>query len=200
MTRNVDPSIRSCAHSLVCEAIEAVAADLLRGVNFHVARDRAIETRADAWVSRYGRECADQAVRALHALLPSEFLTADERRILRARQAEGHRISLRLRGPGHDTWWNRLSIRLCGLPFAGIALAASVASLALGSPSEALARSGQHIDPKWRALAACGVSKPGPGRDRACRQFNSADRATVRNYDGPGAGAPREWELPRAWE
>lgn len=200
MPRNVDPSIRACAHSLVLEVIEAVAQDLLRGKAFYRSRDRHIETRADEWVSKYGKECADMAVRALHMLQEDEFLTKAERHTIRARQDEAHMVSMRLGGPIRDTWWNRLSVRLFGVPFAGIILAASVASLALVSPSEALPGSGQHVDAKWRALAACGVSKPGPSRERVCRQFNSADRATIRSYDGLGAGVPREWELPREWE
>lgn len=194
---NVDPSIRACARALVAEAIEAVAQDLLAGVEFYRARDRAIETRADAWVSTYGKEAADAAVRALHVLSRDEFLTPQERRTLRARQDEARLTSMRLGGPIRDTWWNRLSVRLLGVPFAVLALAL-LAPLAV--PSDALAGSGQAVAPKWRALAACGVSKPGPGRDRACRRFNSAERETFRAWDGPGAGAPREWELPRSYE
>jgi hypothetical protein len=194
---NSDPSIQACAHALAAEAIEAVAQDLLAGVEFYRARDRAIETRADAWVSTYGKEAADAAVRALHMLERDEFLTPAERRTIRARQDEAHMVSMRLGGPIRDTWWNRLSVRLFGVPFAVLALALLAP---LATPSDALAASGQHVAPKWRALAACGVAKPGPGRDRACRRFNSAERETWRAYDGPGAGAPREWELPRSYE
>lgn len=184
-----DPSIRSCTHAITREAIEAVAADLMRGMNFFVARDRAIETRANEWVSRYGRECADKALGALHMLQASEFLSADEKRLLRARQDESARIQLRIGGVHRDTWWNRLSIRLWGVPFAVLALALL---LPAAMPSSVLAASGQSVAPRFPTLDACGVSEPWPGRDRACRQFNSADRAIFRNYDGPGAGAPRD--------
>lgn len=199
-TMNADPSVRQCAESLMVDAMGAIESSLLRGVGFYVARDRAIEERADAWVSRFGKDAADQAVRGLHMLSRDECLSDAGRRALRDREAEAHRLYLRVHDTARDTWWNRASIAVFGVPFYALVLACLAASAVMGGPAPAQASSGQHVDAKWRALAACGVAKPGPGRDRACRRFNSAERETWRSYDGPGAGAPREWELPRSWD
>lgn len=194
---NVDPSIRACARSLIVEAMEAIEADRIAGVEFYQARDRALETRAAEWVRLYGKECADMAVRGLHALQEREILSREAKAAIQAQRSA--RALSRMRRDGTASWVNRLCLRLVGVPLYGLVLA-FLAAGSLVTPVPASAGSGQHVDAKWRALAACGVSKPGPGRERACRQFNSADRATFRNYDGLGAGAPRDWELPRAWE
>ena len=52
---------------------------------------------------------------------------------------------------------------------------------------------------RWRALAECGVAK-GADYERKCRRFSRTERSTWRAYDGPGAGAPREWEMKKEWE
>lgn len=196
---NVDPSIRACARSLIVEAMEAIEADRIAGVEFYQARDRALETRAAEWVRLYGKECADMAVRGLHALQEREILSREAKAKIQARRSASALSYMRTMPDGRNSWLNRTCLRLFGLPLYSLALAILAAGSVV-APAPASAGSGQHVYAKWRALAACGVSKPGPGRERACRRFNSADRGTFRNYDGPGAGALREWELPRSWE
>ena len=54
---------------------------------------------------------------------------------------------------------------------------------------------------RWKSLAACGVVKmDSSDYERQCRAFSRTERTVVRSYDGPGAGAPRDWELPKDWE
>lgn len=196
---NVDPSIRACAQSLIVEAMDAIEADRLAGVSFYVARDRAVETRAADWVRLYGKDAADAAVRGLHMLQEGEILSREAKAAIQARRAASALSYMRTMPDGRNSWINRTCLRMFGLPLYGLALAILAVSAGV-APSPASAGSGQYVAPKWRALAACGVAKPGPGRDRACRRFNSAERETWRAYDGPGAGAPRDWELPRSWE
>lgn len=52
---------------------------------------------------------------------------------------------------------------------------------------------------RWRALAECGAAK-GADYERKCQRFSRTERSTWRAYDRPGAGAPREWELPRSYD
>lgn len=194
---NVDPSIRSCARALIVECMEAIEADRIAGVEFYRARDRAIETRAADWVRHYGKDTADMAVRGLCMLQEGEILSRDAKAKIQDRRASG--ALSRMHRDGTASWLNRAWLRMFGLPLYGLALAILAAGT-VGGVSPASAGSGQRVDAKWRALAACGVAKPGPNRERACRRFNSAERETWRSYDGPGAGAPRDWELPRSWE
>lgn len=195
MPRNVDPSIRSCARVLVVEAMEAIERDRIAGVGFYVARDRALETRAAGWIRLYGRETADMATRGLHMLREDEILSRDAKAKIQAQRSAG--ALSRMHRDGTASWINRLCLRLIGLPLYGLALAILAAS-AVAVPAPASAGSGQDVAPRWRALAACGVAKPGARRERACRRFNSAERETWRAWDG--AGALREWEMPRSWE
>jgi hypothetical protein len=51
----------------------------------------------------------------------------------------------------------------------------------------------------WRALAECGVAKAAD-YEQKCRRFSRTERSTWRAYDGPGAGAPRVWEMQKEWE
>lgn len=177
--------------------MEAIEALRIAGVPFYVARDRAVETRAADWVRLYGKDAADAAVRGLHMLREDEILSRDAKAKIQAQRSAG--ALSRMHRDGTASWINRLCLRLIGLPLYGLALAILAASATMGL-APASAGSGQDVAPRWRALAACGVAKPGAGRERACRRFNSAERETWRAYDGPGAGAPREWELPRAWD
>lgn len=57
----------------------------------------------------------------------------------------------------------------------------------------------REVPSRWRALAECGVAK-GADYERKCQRFSRTERSTWREYDGPGAGAPREWELPRSYD
>lgn len=49
----VDPSIRSCAQSLLIEAIEDVNRRVSCGDSFWIARTRVLEMHADEWVRLY---------------------------------------------------------------------------------------------------------------------------------------------------
>ena len=71
----------------------------------------------------------------------------------------------------------------------------AVAVAACSGPAEAV-----EIAPRFKALALCGTLKPGPARDRACAQFNTVERGSYRDWDGPHGPAPRDWEQPRDWE
>jgi hypothetical protein len=51
------------------------------------------------------------------------------------------------------------------------------------------------------ALAACGVVKmDSPDYERKYWSFSLTERTVVREYDGPGYGAPRPWEALKGWE
>ncbi len=194
----VDPSINDCATALIVEAMDGINAECRAGSSYWLARDAVLSRAADGWVRAYGKPCADAAVRGLHCLAPDEVLEARTKRVQRDLRAAECRAHLTALDPTRDTWLNRWWISLTGNRLYALALAALIALLALQPAAPALARDGAHPD-RWRALALCGVSKPGPDRERACWPFGAAERATYRGYDSP-AGTPRSWELPRGYE
>lgn len=66
-------------------------------------------------------------------------------------------------------------------------LGCAVALLLISAPEQS-----REAPARWKALAACGTTSMDSGDyDRRCRRFSRTDRATVREWDGPGAGAMR---------
>lgn len=201
-----NPRTQAVAGRLMADAMGEIAQGVLSGRDHHAERDRVLREMAPAWIQIAGRDAADAAVRGLHYLEPREYLSPAERRGLRAikqqeqeqRQAADaawrveHEAILRRMAP-HLLPQPRSRLRAFGMLILWLALTAGglLAGLGYASAREAPSR--------WRALAACGVAK-GADYERKCRQFSRTERSTWRTYDGPGAGAPRDWETPKAWE
>lgn len=188
-----DPTIRECAKHLLCEALDGINRRVRAGDSFYLARTATLERLADEWVTRYGREAADMAVRGLHALAPGEVLDRETLRVQRAHNVALGQAELAAYDPVRNTWINRKWLRFFGRRLYVLALLI-LAAAPLARPAEAGDR-----DSHYRALALCGVAKSGTERERACRNFNLGQRGSWRGYDHRG-GTPRSWELPRSWE
>jgi hypothetical protein len=215
---DVDPRSAQRAQNLMADAMQQVADLRLRhGVDHHQAREQVLRQDTAAWVEHAGKEVADAAVRGLHMLSPAEYLTARERRVLRAREKTQRREVLafvKARQAGRDAEYRAYLeqhaphlVAEMFPPMRGrlpmvIAMAIAALVLAVGGllVFAASAHAGQP-SPRWKALAACGVVKMDtPDYERRCRAFSRTERTVVRSYDGPGAGAPRDWEMPKAWD
>jgi hypothetical protein len=211
---DVDPRSARVAQHLMASAMEEVATLRVRhGVGHYEARERVLRDVSGDWVAQAGKETADAAVRGLHYLSAGEYLTRRERGALAARERSERRevlASARTRQAAQDreyaaylrehaphllpapqralrTW---LMMALVALTMATGGLFAMVGPAGAVEPS-----------PRWKALAACGVVKmDSPDYERRCRRFSRTERNVTRDYDGPGAGAPRDWERPKDWE
>ncbi|MET3693172.1 hypothetical protein [Methylobacterium goesingense] len=169
------------------------------------------------WVKQAAKETADTAVRGLHFLAPWEYLNRRECDVLRARersersevlaQIKAHRAA---QDREYRAYIEEHAPHLVAemfppargrLPlFVGMAIAALLLTVGGLIMFAASAHAGEP-SPRWKALAACGVTKMASADyERRCRAFSRTDRTVVREYDGPGAGAPRDWELPKVWE
>lgn len=201
-----DPRTQRVAARLMADAMGEVAQGMLAGRDHDAERDRVLHDLAPAWVKVAGKEAADAAVRGLHFLDPDAYLRpherdalrrhqADERRALRdhqAARAAEYRAYLAEHAP-HLLPKRRPAIRAVAMVILWLALASS--GLLAGSSYLAA----REAPSRWRALAECGVAK-GADYERKCRQFSRNERSTWRAYDGPGAGAPREWEISRPYD
>ncbi|MHC2020377.1 hypothetical protein [Methylobacterium sp. CM6247] len=193
---DVDPRSNRIASALMASAMEDVAQLRIRyGVGHYEARDQVLREVSGEWVKQAGKETADAAVRGLHFLQANEYLTQRESAVLcdrekRDRAQEWERVT------GKPlAWYNRLWFAWFGMALWCAVVAVGGVMVAPGT-SEA-----REASPRWRALAACGVvSMKSPEYERSCRRFSRTEITTTRSYDGPGYGAPREWELPKAWE
>lgn len=190
---HADPSIRNCAQALLMEAMEHINRRVANGESFWMARTATLASFADEWMSLYGKEAADQAVRGLHMLAPGEVLDRETQQAQRTRNAALTRAELAAHDPGRNTWLNRLWLSAFGVRLYLLAFAA-LAALPIAQPVEASTGRAN-----WRALALCGVLKMSTERERICHGLSAASRGTWRGYDAP-RGAPRTWELPRTWE
>lgn len=215
---DVDPRSTRIATNLMASAMEDVAGRRIRhGVGHHHAREDVLREVSSEWVKQAGKETADAAVRGLHFLSPDEYLSDRERRVLKAREGSGRREVLTMveahrvrQDAEYRAYLEQHAPHLVAEMFppmrgrlpAFIAMAIAALVLTVGGllMLAAPARAGEP-SPRWKALAACGVVKmDSPDYERRCRSFSRTERTVVRSYDGPGAGAPRDWELPKAWE
>lgn len=189
-----DPRTNRVAARLMADAMQDIAHRRVRhGTDFYAARSDVLHELAPAWVKVAGKDAADAAVRGLHMVSPDEMLTKAERVAVRDRE-QADMIALHEAARGRRLgWFNRLCVWLFGMPFLCVL---AVAGGLLAHPGGAVAK---EASSRWRALAECGVAK-GADYERKCRRFSRTERSTWREYDGPGAGAPREWEMPKAWE
>lgn len=188
-------------------AMEDVAQGILSGRDGYAVRESVLSELVPAWVEMAGRGAADAAVRGMYALEPRECLTKAEAAGLRrlekveaeslrdhqAARAEEYRAYLAAHAPHLLPRRSSVLSRIANWSV----LALLLALIACGVFIRPAAAGEAHN--RWRALAACGVAK-GPDYERKCRRFSRTERSTWRAYDGPGAGAPREWEAPKAWE
>lgn len=201
-----DPRTQRVAARLMADAMGEVAQGMLAGRDHHAERDRVLHNLAPAWVKVAGKDAADAAVRGLHFLEPDAYLRPHEREALRRYQADERR-ALRDHQAARDAEYRaylaehaphllpkrRQAVRAVAMLILWLALAAG--GLLAGSSYLAA----REAPSRWRALAECGVAK-GADYERKCRRFSRTERSTWREYDGSGAGAPRDWELPKAWE
>ncbi|MGW9820733.1 hypothetical protein ACUXK4_003309 [Methylorubrum extorquens] len=97
------------------EAIEDVNRRVSCGDSFWAARTRVLEMHANEWVRLYGKDAADQAVRGLHMLAPTEVLDRETRRKQRTRSADRTRAHLAAYDPGRNTWLNRAWLSVFGV-------------------------------------------------------------------------------------
>lgn len=193
--QNIDPSIRRVAQQLIVEAMDGIEELLLADGTFYKSRAIYLEANAGRWVRQYGQECADMAVRGLCALERDEMLSKPAKATLREmRKAECLR-NLRLYDPGRDNAVNRWFVRWFAMRLYALVAAVLAFSALYQGPAAAV-----EVAPRFKALALCGTLKPGPARDRACAPFNTVERGSYRDWDGPRGPAPRDWEMPRDWE
>lgn len=111
----VDPSIRNCAQVLLMQAIEDVNRRVSCGDSFWAARTRVLEMHTDEWVRLYGKDAANQAVRGLHMLAPTEVLDRETRRKQRDRDVAQCRAHLAAYDPKRNTRLNRLWLSWFGM-------------------------------------------------------------------------------------
>lgn len=205
----VDPYTAMMAQRLMVGAMEEMAPLILSGKNGYAAREEVLREFVPAWIKLAGRGAADTAVRGMYALEPEECLTREEKAGLRRlqrieadnimRQAKrreaDHRAYLAEHAP-HLLPKKRSALEWAGDAFVAVIFLALVVAVFVIKPAAA-----GEANSRWRALAACGVVQmSSPEYERRCRRFSRTERSTVREYDGPGAGAPREWESPKAWD
>lgn len=191
------------ARALMVDVLEEVAHNASRhGADPAAEVLRLQRELVPAWVEVAGKDVADKAVRGLACLNPMEALTPAERRAYRSwqkRRSAGLVAEARAHGEAWQAYQAKHfpAARRC-LPWRGAAFALAVLVLVGGLGT--MARAGE-APARWKALAACGVvSMQSPEYDRRCRRFSRTERSVVRDYDFPGAGAPKKWERPKVWE
>ncbi|TFZ55563.1 hypothetical protein E4V01_21815 [Methylorubrum sp. Q1] len=203
----VDPHAEIMAQRLMTGAMDDVAQGILSGRDGYAVRESVLSELAPAWVKMAGRGAADAAVRGMYALEPRECLTKAEAvglRRLEAIEAKSLRDHQAARAAEYRAYLAEHAPHL--LPQRP-SLFARIANWSVFALLVALIVCGVLIRPatageahsRWRALAECGVAK-GADYERKCRRFSRTERSTWRAYDGPGAGAPREWEARKEWE
>jgi hypothetical protein len=109
-----DPSIARCALVLTEEARREVEKRILRGEVWYLARDRVLGQLVPIWLMEYGEECSDIAVRAVHAIRPTEFLSTAGKRQDRANWRKYW--AERNKCLGRNQWPNRLFTAALGWP------------------------------------------------------------------------------------
>ena len=203
----IDPHTEMMARRLMTGAMEEIAPLIMAGRNGYAAREEVMREFVPAWIKLAGRGAADAAVRGMYAMEPEEYLTDAERaglRRLEAIVAKNLRDRQAARDAEYRAYLAEHAPQLLPQP---PSMAARIANWAVLALLLALIACGVFISPaaageahsRWRALAACGVAK-GADYERKCRRFSRTERSTWRAYDGPGAGAPREYEIPKAWD
>ena len=70
--RYEDPSIQKAAVSLAAEAWDDTERMVRAGIDFYRARELALGSRAGGWAKTYGKDCAERAVRMVHAMDPGD--------------------------------------------------------------------------------------------------------------------------------
>lgn len=205
----VDPHTAMMAQRLMTGAMEEMAPLILSGRNGYAAREEVLREFVPAWIKLAGRGAADAAIRGMYALEPEECLTREEKAGLRRLQrieAENIRKQVKRRDAEHRAYLaehaphllpkKRSALEWAGDAFvAAIFLALIVAALVIKPAAAGEANS------RWRALAACGVVQMSSDQyERRCRRFSRTERSTIRGYDLPGPGAPKDYERAKPWE
>lgn len=201
-----NPRTQQVAARLMADAMQDVSAGMLAGRDHYAERDRVLHELAPAWVKIAGKDAADAAVRGLHFLDPSAYLKPHERDALRRQQTDERRAlqdHQAARAAEYRAYLAEHAPHLLSKRRPVLRLVAMVILAILVAAGGLLAGSGylhaREAPSRWRALAECGVAK-GADYERKCRRFSRTERSTWRAYDGPGAGAPRDWEIPKAWD
>lgn len=204
----VDPHTATVAQRLMVGAMEEMAPLILSGRNGYAVREEVLREFVPAWIKLAGRGAADAAIRGMYALEPEDCLTREERaglrrlqrieadnimRQVKQREAE-HRAYLAEHAP-HLLPRKRSALEWAGDAFVLLVLLGVILSVFFIRPAAAEEHS------RWRALAACGVVQMSSDQyERRCRRFSRTERSTVRPWDGPGAGAPRDWEMRKDYD
>lgn len=207
--RRLDPYTETIAQRLMVGAMEEMAPLILSGRNGYAVREEVLREFVPAWIKLAGRGAADAAIRGMYALEPEDCLTREEKAGLRRlekiqmdnivkqvkqREAE-HRAYLAEHAP-HLLPKKRSALEWAGDAFVAVVFLALVVAVFVIKPAAA-----GEANSRWRALAACGVVQmSSPEYEKRCRRFSRTERSTVRPWDGPGAGAPRDWEIAKPWE
>ncbi len=69
--RYEDPSIQKAATVLASEVWDDTERMVRAGIDFYRAREIALGKQAGGWSKRYGKDCAERAVRMVHAMDPT---------------------------------------------------------------------------------------------------------------------------------
>lgn len=205
----VDPYTATVAQRLMVGAMEEMAPLILSGRNGYAAREEVLREFVPAWIKLAGRGAADAAIRGMYALEPEECLTREEKAGLRRlekiqmdnivkqvkqREAE-HRAYLAEHAP-HLLPKKRSALEWAGDAFVAVIFLALVVAVFVIKPAAA-----SDANSRWRALAACGVVQMSSDQyERRCRRFSRTERSTIRDYDLPGPGAPKDYERAKPGE
>lgn len=205
----VDPHTTMMAQRLMTGAMEEIAPLILSGRNGYAVREEVLREFVPAWIKLAGRGAADAAIRGMYALEPEDCLTREERaglrrlqrieadnimRQVKQREAE-HRAYLAEHAP-HLLPKKRSALEWAGDAFVAVIFLALIVAVFVIKPAAA-----GEANSRWRALAACGVVQmSSPEYEKRCRRFSRTERSTVRPWDGPGAGAPRDWEMRKDYD
>lgn len=207
--RRLDPYTETIAQRLMVGAMEEMAPLILSGKNGYAVREEVLREFVPAWIKLAGRGAADAAIRGMYALEPEDCLTREEKAGLRRlekiqmdnivkqvkqREAE-HRAYLAEHAP-HLLPKKRSALEWAGDAFVAVIFLALIVAAFVIKPAAA-----GEANSRWRALAACGVVQmSSPEYERRCRRFSRTERSTIRDYDLPGPGAPKEWERPKDYD
>lgn len=201
-----NPRTQQVAARLMADAMQDVAAGMLAGRDHYAERDRVLHDLVPAWIKVAGKDAADAAVRGMHFLGPAEYLKSHERVALaQQQQAEKRALSdhQAARAAEYRAYLAEHAPHLLPRRRPVLRRAATALLALLLAAGGLLAGSGylhaRETPNRWRALAECGVAK-GADYERKCRRFSRTERGTWRPWDGPGPGAPREWEIPKPYD
>lgn len=188
---DTDPTIRECALQLIEETRDKIEmAYLARHIPYWVIREEILFREVPTWIKTYGKPTADLAVRALNSMSLAQILTKAGRK--ESRKWMATQLNEGLKARGRNSWVNRVSINLFGLPLYTVAACVALGALLTPSPGEARGRE------RHDHLQACAAAEPSQRHAMGCWRFSPSELAISRPWDDPPARP--SWDNKRPWE